>query len=415
MTDPLNTMSLYLAGGACADFIPWDLTLEEGFSRLYRGTLTVLSETKHNMEELSGLLDRGISLTLTQKLGIDTDVLRTRYLHGIVTGVRNAGVFSNGKAKDCYSYVLVIEPELARLKFTRLTTPYYRMNPLNIFEAILNKYGLKARIEQSFVSRAHYGGKLLFDQSETSDLDFLMGIAGLYGISLVFTHQKKPPHTLGVSDCYFSDGGKFPLSDISYSDKREEPPVADFVFLGAAEKHNTWKMDHWLMTKTIGFEGHRLGAAYPGVNYGSDQWKWGKTGTGDRYANYGRLFHGYAPQTEHDEVDRDIKLILDARRRVAEQAKARWTGEAANLALRPGLILELRHFYGMKDRELITALTTGMSLHHRTRWPADLAAPLEAPGEEITQVRGECMDWGSGVEKRFCPDPAFYGGGIVWT
>ncbi|MDR2444513.1 MAG: hypothetical protein LBD44_01055 [Spirochaetaceae bacterium] len=402
MAGNTNSMMMYLAGGACADFIPWDLTLEEGFSRLYRGELTVLSETKHGMEDLSGLLDKGISLTMTQKAGLDTDVLRTRYLHGIVTEVRSAGVFSNGKAKDCYSYVLVIEPELARLRFTRLTAPYYRMNPLSIFEAILNKYKLTARIEQGFVSRAKYGGNLLFDQSETSDMDFLTGIAGIYGISLVFTHQKKPPNTLGVTDLYFSDGGKFPRSDISYSDKREEPPVENFVFLGASG--NAWKMDRWTMTETIGFEGNRLGASYPNVNYGSDEWKWGKTGAGDRYANYGRLFHSYEPQTAHDEVDRDIKLILEVRRRVAEQAKARWTAEAANLVLRPGLILELRHFYGMKDRELITALVTGITLHHRARWPENLAVRMEEAGEEMTQVGADCMDWGSSAEKRFCPN-----------
>jgi uncharacterized protein involved in type VI secretion and phage assembly len=405
-----NTMTIYLAGGVCKDFYPWNLVLEEGFSRLYRGELTVLSEIKHTMQELSDLLDRGISLRLIQNIGSDSDVLRSRYLHGIVTEVRNAGVFSNGKSKDCYSYILIIEPELARLRFTRLTAPYYRMNPLSIFDAILGKYGLEARMERGFVSSSKYGRKLLFDQSETSDLDFLMSIAGLYGISFVFTHKRKPPDTLGVSDLYFSDGEKFPLSDISYSDKREEPPVANFIFLGAEEKQSAWKMDRWVMTKSIGFDGNKLSASYPNVNYGSDQWKWGKTGTGDRYANYNRLFHGYEQHAEHKEVDEDIKLILDARYRVAEQAKARWTAEAANFALRPGLILELRKFYGSKDNDVITALVTGITLYHRARWPADLAVRLEEPRGEITQVNAECMDWGGTAEKRFCPPPQAQGG-----
>jgi hypothetical protein len=396
-------MTLYLAGGACPDLYPWELVLEEGISRLYRGELTVLSETKHGMEEISGLLDKGISLTLTQRLG-DDKTKRSRYLHGIVTEVKSAGVFRDIRKKDCYSYVLTIEPELARLRFTRLTAPYYRMNPVDIFETILGKYGIEARIEQKYISRNKYGKNLLFDQSETPDLDFLKGIAELYGISFTFVHPKTEAEVLGMAGLCFSDGEIFPLSNVIYSDKREEPSIVNFDFLGFDEGQNTWKMDIWAMSKTIGFEGLKLNASYPNANYGSDHWKWGKTEKGDRYAIYSRLFHGYDRQAETGEVDDDIALILEARRRATEQAKARWTAGAANLALRPGLILKLRHFYGMKDQESITALVTGISLHHKMRWPSYLAVHLEDSGEEITEVQGICVDWGTGAEKRFCPD-----------
>ncbi|MDR2663878.1 MAG: phage late control D family protein [Treponema sp.] len=403
MAENQNSLTLHLAGGVCVDLYPWDLVLEEGFSRLYRGELTVLSEKKHTLEELSGLLDKGVSLTITQKLE-EVKTGRTRYLHGIVTGIRSAGVFSNGKVKDCYSYVLIIEPELARLTFTRLTAPYYRMNPADIFEAILNKYDLHARIEGNYFSRSKYGKNLLFDQSETSDFDFLKGIAGLYGISFTFVHPAVQSKALGLGVLYFSDGKIFPLSDVVYSDKQEEPPTVNFDFLSAAEEQHIWKMDSWTMTKTIGVDGFKLNALYPNANYGSDQWKWGKTGKGDCYEGYNRLFHGYDRQVETGEVDADIRLILEAQRRVAEQAKSRWTAGAANLALRPGLILELEHFYGMKDKERIIALVTNTRLHHRVRWPANLAVRLEDAEGEMTEVRGDCMDWGSTAEKRFCPN-----------
>jgi uncharacterized protein involved in type VI secretion and phage assembly len=402
MAENINALGLYLAGGVCADLYPWDLVLEEGFSRLYRGELTVLSEKKHTMEELAGLLDKGVSLTIAQKLG-DVKTGRTRYLHGIVTGIRSAGVFSNGKVKDCYSYILIIEPELARLAFTRLTAPYYRMNPADIFEAILNKYDLHARIEENYFSRSKYGKNLLFDQTETSDFDFLKNIAGLYGISFVFVHPAVQSKTLGLAVLYFSDGKKFPLSNVVYSDKREEPRTVSFDFLSAAEEQHIWKMDSWVMTKTIGFDGLKLNALYPNANYGSDQWKWGKTEKGTRHASYSRLFHGYDRQVGTAEVDADIQLSLEALRRTAEQAKARWTAGAGNLALRPGLILELRHFYGMQDRESITALVTNTQLHHRVRWPANLAVRLEDAEGEITEIQGDCIDWGSTAEKRFCP------------
>jgi uncharacterized protein involved in type VI secretion and phage assembly len=399
---PKNNLAMYLAGGLCDDLYPWDLVLEEGFSRLYRGELTVLSEKKHRMADLSGLLDKGISLALSQRLG-DAKTVRTRYLHGIVTEIRNAGVFSNGKVEDCYSYILVIEPELARLKFTRFTAPYYRMNPPEIFDAVLNKYGLKARIDQTYISRTKYGKDLFFDQSDASDLDFIKSIAGLYGISFTFAHPKSPPDALGAPVLYFSDGEKFPLSDIVYSDKREEPRTAAFDFISADESRNIWKMDGWTRAKAIGVDGFYLNATYPQTNYRSEQWKRGKTNQGERYITVGRLFHSYDRNTGPAKIDEDLRLILDVRQRAEEEAKSRWTAAADNLSLRPGLILELAHFYGMNDQEHITALVTGSVLHHRSRWPSYLAVRVEDGDGELTEVRGNCMDWSGGEEKRYCP------------
>jgi uncharacterized protein involved in type VI secretion and phage assembly len=405
MAETHNNLTLYLAGGSFEDLYPWNLVLEEGFSRLYRGELTVLSEVAHPLEELRGLLDKGISLSLTQTVGItDSSLLRTRYFHGIVTEVRSAGVFSDGKKKDCYSYVLVIEPELVRLKYTSLTAPYYRMNPLEIFETILAKYKIPPRIQQNYISRSRYGRNLLFDQSDLSDLDFLTGIAGLYGITFTFLHPKTPAKALGLAELYFSEGQTFPLSDLAYSDKREEPRTVGFDFLKAAEGQNIWKMDSWGMAASIGFDGFKLDATYPNANYGSGKWKWGKTGNGDRLISQSRLFHGYDPQTETSEVDDDIDLILEAKRLSSEQSKSRWTAAAPNLALRPGLILGLGHFYGAKDRQAIIALVVGISLRHRSRWPSDLAAAAETDSQgELTEVQAECVDWGRDAEKRYCP------------
>jgi hypothetical protein len=163
-------------------------------------------------------------------------------------------------------------------------------------------------------------------------------------------------------------------------------------------------MNAWVMGQTIGFDGFRLSASYPNAAYGSETWKWGSIGTGERYANQRQLFHGYERETPNSDVDRDVALILEARHRTTEQAKARWTASAENLALRPGLILKLGHFYGKNDTEGITALVTGATLLHKARWPVDLAAAAEDSGAETTAVEGTCVDWGERAVKRFCPD-----------
>jgi hypothetical protein len=308
-------------------------------------------------------------------------------------------VFSDGKKKDSYSYVLTVEPELARLTFTRLSAPYYRMNPPDIFEAVLNKYGLNARIEDRYISRDGYGKTLLFEQSDVSDFDFICGIAGLYGISFSFVHPPSP--ALGAAALYFSDGKTFPRTELTYSDKRKEPDPVTFDFLSAAD--NIWGMDTWTMREAIGFDGFKLDASYPNANYGSDAWKWGDTKEGGRYARQRRLFHNYERETDTGEVDKDIERILEAGRLNAAQDKVRWTAGAANLALRPGLILELKRFYGRSDPDTIRALVTDITLRHRTLWPADMAGWTEDAGGELTEVRGTCVDWGQGAEKRFCP------------
>jgi hypothetical protein len=279
------------------------------------------------------------------------------------------------------------------------------MNPADIFEAILGKYKLKAVIQEDYLSRRVFGKNLMFDQSGTSDLDFLKAVAELYGISFTFTHPKVTEGALGEAELYFSEGKKFPLSGIVYSDNRTEPLIAAFDFLSAAEVQSIWKMDNWDMTAAIGLDGSALNASYPNANYGSERWKWGKTSAGDRYTIQNRLFHGYDRRAETGEIDDDIALILAARQRAAEIGKSSWKGGAANLALRPGLILELSHFYGTKDRDRITALVIGTRLHHRSVWPANLAVRLEDSGGEINEVLSECIDWGSGAEKRFCPNP----------
>jgi uncharacterized protein involved in type VI secretion and phage assembly len=396
---------LYLAGGLCPDFYPWDLALEEGFSRLYRAELTVISAEKHAMSELAGLLDKGVTLVIGQKLE-DTTICRTRYLHGIVTGVKSAGIFVSGQSglSDSFSYVLTIEPELARLKFTRFTAPYYRSNPLDIFSAILTKYHITPHFIESYIDKSIYGTGLLFDQSGVSDLDFIKSLAELYGVSFTFTHSPvSSGQALGVAGLYFSDGTIFPRSPLTYSDDRGEPQTVSFDFMSAIEAQNVWKMGSWSMGQTIGVDGISLNASYPNANYGSSRWRKGEIAQGDRHLVYNHLFHGYDRQVEEEGVNDDIDVILDVREQIANQGKSRWTGGASNLALRPALILELKHFYGPGDDDVLTALVTGITLHHRVLWPANMAIRPEGADDEITEVLADCMDWGNDSAQWYCP------------
>ncbi|MDR3337966.1 MAG: phage late control D family protein [Treponema sp.] len=403
MAETKNLMfSLHLAGNLCPDFYPYELFLEEGISTVYKAELTILTDTLHTREDLLDLLDKAATITVFQNL--DGALKRSRFLHGIVTGVKNRGVFSNGKEKDCYSHVLTIESCLARLRYNRATAPYYRISPVEAIREILKKNQLGAD-DITYLERTAYSKHLLFEQQETSDLEFIQGLLYLYGLSYTFC-QPAPSGNggLGQAELYLSGGKRYPAPGAVYSDKRKIPDTLQFDFLRSDEPGNIWKMDAWSMADRIGTDGLEVNASYPDANHGSPNWRAGETGPLKRYFAYNRLFHGYERNTPTAEIDDDIMLILDARRRTLELSKSVWTGEAANLLLQPGAILELAHFYGKNNNTRIKARITASRLHCRTSWPQTLAVPPEGAAGETLNTAVTCMNYGGGNdrEKRFC-------------
>jgi hypothetical protein len=410
MADEPKILEMRLAGGLFSDLYPWEFVLEEGLSRLYRGELIAISDKNHTQQELADLVDKNVSITIRQILGKDENtVVCCRSFHGVITFVGCSGVFCSSTESDCYTYTFVIEPELARLRYTRFSASYYRMTPADVFERILGMYNIKSQIRDNYLSRGKFSNYLMFDQTNVSALDFLERIAAMYGISYTFTHPEVSGSGLGEAELYFSEGERFPVSPVAYSDNRKAPEVLTFDFLEAEESKSLWKMDEFSIAGGIGFDGIKLAAIYPNTNYGSDQWKLGKTGANERLVNYSGLFHGYDRTVSTDKVDTDIGFILAARMRAAAIAKSRISGRAANIAIRPGTALELSHFYGKTDSTVNTVLVTGIKLKVRTRWRQDLAVRPEGLEGELADVHFDGIDWGKDADKRFCP-PVTVGG-----
>jgi len=243
----------------------------------------------------------------------------------------------------------------------------------------------------------------MFEQTDISDLDFIYNIIGMYGISWTFVHEKAADGSLGTAQLDFSEGSRFPQPFYEYSDKRKISEIEQFDFLDYNESKNIWKIDSWHMESTIGVEGMEVSAPYPQTNYGSTEWRWGDVQPGKRYYNYNMLFHGYERGTPKEEIDADIKRILEAKRVALAAERENWKGCAENIALMPGLIFELKHFQGAKDDTVISAMVRDSRLHIRSLWPRDMAAPPDGkePGE-LVQTEFKAVDWGKDSEKRFC-------------
>jgi uncharacterized protein involved in type VI secretion and phage assembly len=389
-----------IAGGVFGDLYPYELFLEEGFSRVYQARLTLLSDTPHSPEELAPILDNGISLTIAQVLW-DGYTQRRRYLHGIVTALTVNGVFSSG-SQHYYSYGLTIEGQLARLRLNRRNGTYYRQSPVDAVEQVLTGNGIAAQFSD-YIQRSDYSTSLMFNQNEISDWDFIRGILSVYGLSFTNIHPAVAEGSVGAADLIFSDGNSFPAPVFDYSDGREGEETTRFDFVRADEAQRVWKMDDFRIERAIGVDGLRFAAVYPEFNYGNDDWKAGQTGRDKRCISYNRLLTGYERGTSKEEIDTDITRVLNARFRAFELAKERWTGKAANLLLMPGGIFELSRFYGLNDEETITALVTSAKTHVRSAWPEHLAAkPENAEIGELTEVEFACMNYAGGIDRRYC-------------
>jgi hypothetical protein len=395
-------LSVRIAVKGYEDFIPYELVLEEGFSRVCQGELTVLTKTPRTLKDMESLLDQKISLTISQRLtgGL---VSRSRYLHGIITGTVCYGAVNGGEGAACYRYGIVIESELARLRHTRLSSPYYRKTPADIIEEILAKYQIQGRFSDAWVDRSSFSRNLMFDQASEPDLDFVRRVMELYGLSWTFVHNPPPQSGAGAAELHFTEGAGFPPPFYEYSDKRKVPAVEKFGFVNYDEAKNLWKMEGWRMGSGLGVEGLEVNAPYPEANYGSRDWRWGETGPGKRYESRNSLFHGYERQTPAAEIDADVKRIIGARRLSLTLSRQKWTGKAGNIILMPGLLFELGYFYGPRDNNPLTALVCDVRLHIRALWPADMAAPPgDAETGELAEAEFRAVDWGRDSGKRYC-------------
>ena len=166
------SLSLKIAGGGYEDFFPYELSLEEGFSRVYRAQLTVFTKTRREKKELLELLECNVSLGISQRIA-GTSAVRQRYLHGIITGISSLGAVSRGGSAESYRHIITIESCLARLRHTRLTFPYYKKTPPVIIEEILDRYQIRGEFSDKYVNRSSFIKNLMFEQTDISDLDFI--------------------------------------------------------------------------------------------------------------------------------------------------------------------------------------------------------------------------------------------------
>ena len=402
-----EALGLYLAGGKCPDFYPMELNLSEGIGRLFCADLRVATDTRHSAADLASLLDKGASVTVTQKLG-DNKTTRSRFLHGIVTAAGSSGSSAGvSEGKPCFFYTLRLEPEVSRLRHSLHSRSFDRKTAPDIVTEILALYTLS--VDFSFV-KSQFGTMARFGQGGGSDLEFVQSLLRQYGLSFVSGHPAVGTGALAQGKLYVTDGDTIPEPVLRYSDRRNSTGKAKFDFLNNDDANNVWRMEEWGMGETVSPTGLRVLAAYPYKDFGSKEWQRGDVDKGQGFWDYGQLFHSYEREATPNDVDADMKLLLDALWCEMRLSKRWMRGRASNIALMTGLLFDLAHYNGPKDNAVITALVTAAKLRVRAAWPQHLAAPQPHWEEEI-DVAVECMDWGAASPiKRFCQHKTPEGG-----
>jgi hypothetical protein len=342
-----------------------------------------------------------VSISVSQRVG-QTDLLRTRYLHGIVSGVCCNGIFFNGK-ESYSSYVFTVESLLARLTRNRCNGSYYKKSVIDVISELLSPYEINPNFSDDYIKINDYSKNGRFEQTGSSDYDFLQSLLPMYGISYTFVHPEMPEKALSTAELFFSCGDRFPLPLIKYSDGLPADETPAFDFLKADDSQNIGKMDSLRIEQKSGKTGLVFNTTYPAKSYGNAEWKRGQTEIKEKVVNYTSLFHAFEPNTTDEEVNSAVNLMLDARYRNFELENENWTGSASNLVLVPGTVFELSHFYGASDNKNITGLVTASNLHVRSVWPQDIAVnPEAAKSGELSEVKFNCINYAGGTNRRFC-------------
>jgi type VI secretion system secreted protein VgrG len=194
LTTPLGPNALVLAGFRAI----------EGLSELFEIRIEAVS-VQANLDFASALgLGSAIELTTQDNL--------TRYLHGVMTEARWAGI-----QEDLYLYELVLRPWLWLLTRTSDCRIFARMTPIDIIKQVVNDRGF------SDFRDATTGSPPTLEycvQYRETDFNFVCRLMEEYGVYYFFEHSDGK-HTLVLADSKTSHQPIAGLSSLPYN------PVAD--------------------------------------------------------------------------------------------------------------------------------------------------------------------------------------------
>ncbi|WP_406041805.1 contractile injection system protein, VgrG/Pvc8 family [Succinimonas sp.] len=198
----------FIKSCALADVTPYSCALNEGISIPFRARVTMFSDKCLRKKDLDDCLRLKAELTLLQ---YDDSGLRNRgrKFQGIVTSYRSLGLVTDmnsaAEGEECYSYEIIIEPEMALMGLRRRTRSFdSESTPADIITQIFSEYNLSCRFDKSLFDRMPDRGQIAQQNNET-DLNFINRICFYYGFNYVFELEDADSSGTSSADSEFGE------------------------------------------------------------------------------------------------------------------------------------------------------------------------------------------------------------------
>lgn len=376
-------------------FYVYDLKVSEQIGELFRADVVLLTPHKIDAKKL-------ISKNLQTKISLkQPGVKDPRYVSGFVTHVQQQGVImgvnAQGTIVSYYRFVITIEPKLAVLKYTIRNRAYNDCQVTSIFQKIINKeHGIPYNICANSFKKEYLNG-CIYNQNSISDYEFIQFLFHMYGISFVFKFDDSFEPKL-----FLTEGEVYSTA----KDKKDYDNEAEIKLNMFSTNGEKGVLDQFQINSQPIFENFVVHESYPNSNEsGSSNWFQGIKDELTYSHEYDTHFHGYIRSISHGDVNKDIALILEAKK-IAEKSKAiEYVGVAGEIELIPGRLFSLSGFGGKDDKAIISGRVTKTDLHARAKWPSDYFRPIEVeqankPMEQKIVVKFSAVDFAD--KQRFC-------------
>lgn len=195
-----------------------EMTFSEGVSQVSKAVLTICSNSvclklRGKKDSNGNQSEEGLLDYLDKKATIcflDEEKI-SRTFTGKITSVTHLGV-SNTVSGNLYKYELIIEPNIADMRFAHHTRQI-KKSIKNTLEDILSTYYGDATID-FVISKPDTNTYLFYQQNET-DYDFFMRLLAQFGLSFFVSSQKNQNSDEYYEQVTISDGKSFELPEES--------------------------------------------------------------------------------------------------------------------------------------------------------------------------------------------------------
>lgn len=376
-------------------FYVYDLKLFEQIGELFHAEVVLLTPFKIKPESL-------INKELQTKISLkQKDAKNPRFVSGYVTHVQQQGVItginSNGKIVSYYRFVITVEPKLAVLKYSIRNRAYNECLLSSVFQKVINgDHGIAYNICGNGFSKEYQGG-CIYNQNSISDYDFIQFLLKMYGISFIFKFDDSFEPKL-----FLTEGEVFSTA----KDKKDYDNEAEIKLNMFSKNGDKGVLNRFQINTQPVFENFVLHETYPNSNEsGSSNWFQGKKDELRYSCEFDTHFHGYIRSISHDAVNKDIALILEAKKLAQDCQKVEYVGLASDIDLIPGRLFALTGFAGDDDKSTIFGRVIKINLHARAKWPNDYFRLVEVEQEERPMegkifIEFNAMDFSN--KQRYC-------------